>query len=404
MLPEQANNGLESLEGSNIHGEPARLQIIAVDASPALTGAFRCLAYTAEAIRNEAAVTLVLPRANSISPEELLPFADVVYLPMIGLRKKWFNVLLYIPATLWCGWRVYRLASRRSVKIILLNDFYLMQGVVARFAGYSGKLITWVRTNPNQFPSIVRRAWLFLNYRYSDALIAVSDFIVGHLPPVPKLRRIYDAIEEKEPLGLCRPSSGGGTRNIVFVGNYIPGKGQDFAIEAFAKLGDEFNDVQLLFYGGDMGLEKNRSFRRDLEEKADHLGVKPRVHFHGFAKNIETAYAGGVLALNLSESEALSMTCLEASAFGLPVISFRSGGPEEIIVQGETGFLCSLGDVEEVVQRMRELLRDPKLREAMGRAGVAHVRHRFGAQQFHDSLLSVLRTSGSDGSGRRPTH
>jgi glycosyltransferase involved in cell wall biosynthesis len=58
---------------------------------------------------------------------------------------------------------------------------------------------------------------------------------------------------------------------------------------------------------------------------------------------------------------------LEAMASGLPVVASRVGGVPEIVADGETGFLVAPGDVDELRDRLAQLLGDPGLAMKMGR-------------------------------------
>lgn len=387
----------EGASAGDRHGERARApyHVIAIDASPAPTGAYRAVANLAEALKPDGAVTLVLPRGSRIPADEATAFAEIVYLPIVNVRKSLVSLVAYLPALLWSGWQIASLASRKRAAWLVVNDFYLMHGVVARLLGFAGTLITWVRIDPERYPAPLRRPWIALSYRWSDTIVAVSDFIVRRLPSSPKLVRIYDHVTPSADPAVSA-SSEAGPRTIVFVGNYITGKGQDYAIRAFSQISAEFEDARLLFFGGDMGLEKNREFRRGLEAMAKDLGLDQRIEFHGFQQNTGFAYGRGGIALNLSESESFSLTCLEASAFGLAVVAFRSGGPEEIIVDGESGFLCPLGDVAAVADALRKLLADPARARAMGLAGVRRAEARFGVQQFRSALREIMGRSRED--------
>ncbi len=58
--------------------------------------------------------------------------------------------------------------------------------------------------------------------------------------------------------------------------------------------------------------------------------------------------------------EAFGLTTIEAQATGTPVIAFRRGAMEEIILQGQTGFLADPGDCRQAaayVPRLREISR-----------------------------------------------
>jgi len=71
------------------------------------------------------------------------------------------------------------------------------------------------------------------------------------------------------------------------------------------------------------------------------------------------------------------MTAGEAMSCGKPVVATAVGSLPEVVVDGETGVLCRLGDPAELSQSILRILRDPDLADAMGRAGAARVERLF---------------------------
>jgi glycosyltransferase involved in cell wall biosynthesis len=54
---------------------------------------------------------------------------------------------------------------------------------------------------------------------------------------------------------------------------------------------------------------------------------------------------------------------------GVPVLGTASGGVTEVVESGETGYLCEVGDIDEMAARAYELLSDPGKARRMGEAG-----------------------------------
>lgn len=64
-----------------------------------------------------------------------------------------------------------------------------------------------------------------------------------------------------------------------------------------------------------------------------------------------------------SETESFGLAALEAMAMKVPVISTNSGGLPEVNIQGKTGFLSNVGDVEDMSKNALTLLKDEVLLE-----------------------------------------
>lgn len=365
-----------------------RVRIVIVDPSTAITGAFRGAVNIAQSVSPWADATLVLPAGSQIGAEHTSAFSEVVYVPMKQIRRSVRDVLLYLPNLILAGWRLRTILLRSGASArLVINDFYLMHGAMARVFGYKGTIATWVRIDPNRFPRVLAGIWMGAMFRASDHVIAVSDFIVGRLPSTDTVRRLYDPANPE--LG-ARETPLEHRQDIVCIANYVPGKGQDHALEAYALVAREYPKSRLLFYGGDMGREANRTFRSDLERRAADAGFGERVLFGEFAHDLAAVYEGAALALVLSEAESFSLSCLEACQFGLPVIAFRSGGPEEIIADEETGFLYDVGDIGGVADAISKLLRDPAWAERMGRKAAMLVRAKFSREGFERELKHLL--------------
>ncbi|HRH12043.1 MAG TPA: N-acetyl-alpha-D-glucosaminyl L-malate synthase BshA [Bacteroidia bacterium] len=69
----------------------------------------------------------------------------------------------------------------------------------------------------------------------------------------------------------------------------------------------------------------------------------------------------GDLFILPSETESFGLAALEAMAMGMPVISSNSGGLPEVNLQGKTGFLSKVGDVDEMAANAIKLLTDDAL-------------------------------------------
>lgn len=364
-----------------------RSTIVILDGSVAVTGAFISARVMARALRDEADVILILSDTTHIAEKDLTDFAAVHRLPIRPLRRSLSAVALYLPNLVRATWQLRRLMVGHPNAALLVNDFYLIQGPLLRCLRYQGTILTWVRIDPATFGRM-GRIWLSLSARLSDRIVAVSRHIEGLLPTDMSPCVLHNSLSEEflaDPLPRAT-----GTREFVFLGNYIQGKGQDMALEAFARLLPDVPEARLRFHGGDMGLDRNRAHRRALEAQAISLGIADAVTFGEFAAEPRVVLAGAFAALNLSRSESFSRTVLEASACGLPVIATRSGGPAEIIADGETGLMIPVGDVTACVVAMRALCDDPARASRMGAAGRARVLETFAPDAFADRLRSLV--------------
>lgn len=91
--------------------------------------------------------------------------------------------------------------------------------------------------------------------------------------------------------------------------------------------------------------------RTGVENMARELGISDAVRFLGKLEAVEEVLSVADLFLMPSEKESFGLAALEAMACEVPVISSNTGGLPELNVQGVTGFLSNVGDVEDMTQK-----------------------------------------------------
>lgn len=100
-----------------------------------------------------------------------------------------------------------------------------------------------------------------------------------------------------------------------------------------------------------------------------------------------------------SDEEGLGVVLLEAMACGVPVVSTRSGGPDEIVTDGEDGYLVPRDDAAALSLRLEHLLLNPKLNMRMGQKARRTIDHRYAehvaGEVFVDTWDRMMHTAGA---------
>lgn len=91
--------------------------------------------------------------------------------------------------------------------------------------------------------------------------------------------------------------------------------------------------------------------RAKAEKQARELGIHDDARFLGKLEAVEEVLSVADLFLMPSEKESFGLAALEAMACEVPVISSNTGGLPELNVQGITGFLSNVGDVEDMTRK-----------------------------------------------------
>ena len=141
-----------------------------------------------------------------------------------------------------------------------------------------------------------------------------------------------------------------GEKIVAHTSNFRKVKRTKDVIRIFAKLIEKI-PAKLLMVGdgGD---------RSSCEELSRDLGVSDNVRFLGKQDAIEEILSVSDLFLMPSESESFGLAALEAMACKVPVITSNAGGLPELNVDGVTGFLKDVGDINGMAERAVYMLED----------------------------------------------
>ncbi len=143
----------------------------------------------------------------------------------------------------------------------------------------------------------------------------------------------------------------------AFAGSGWHRKGLDTALRALASSADV--DSQLWVAGKDRA--------GPWQRLANHLGVGHRVRFLGARGDVERVYAAVDGLLLPTRYDACALSCLEAAASGLPVVTSAANGASEVV--GDAGIVVHRAEDVAGFARALERLADPALRERLGAIG-----------------------------------
>lgn len=111
----------------------------------------------------------------------------------------------------------------------------------------------------------------------------------------------------------------------------------------------------------------------------------------GWQSDMRRVYQRCHIAVLPSFHEGVPTGLLEAAASGLPIVASDIPGCRAIVVDGETGFLVSVGQAEPLADALEDLILDPELRGRMGKAGRERILQHFTQQQINQKTLAVYR-------------
>ncbi len=365
--------------------------VLIIENSIDVTGALKSITRTAYDLKKYFNFQFVIP-SNSRGRFwiERKDFTAIHEMPMKEISRSLFSLVFYLPLLAMNTIRLGAIVKRQKIDLIHVNDLYNLLPVVYRWFGGAIPYVCHIRLLPDKFPKILFDFWWKLHLRNASKIIVVSHAVMKQLPHHSKITVIHNElpVEERYP-ELIEPERNRAAFTFLYLSNFMTGKGQNFALEAFAKIHRTLPNWKLRFVGGDMGLIKNQAYRKSLQKRAMELGIFEKTEWIGFTEAVDREYKQSDIMLNFSESESFSITCLESLYFGCPVIATDCGGPAEIIEQNKTGYLVGNKNVEEMSQAMLLLAKDEGLRLQMGVEAMLSVRKKFSIENTSYKMRSV---------------
>lgn len=211
----------------------------------------------------------------------------------------------------------------------------------------------------------------------ADAIAAVSEY------DLRQCREVFDVDEDKlhlipnavDPEEFHPPAEEPASPPVVtYIGRLERWKGAESLAEIARLVHREVPEAIFQVVGTGSLLDQVRAETAELNGTMRFLGETPH-------ESIAAILRGTSVLVLPSLIEGLPTVCLEALASGVPVVASSAGGTPEVVVDGETGFICSPHDLPRFADRVVALLRDPALRRRLGRNGRALVeRHHSWSQ------------------------
>jgi glycosyltransferase involved in cell wall biosynthesis len=366
-----------------------RILILNSEYSPIGGGAGHASAHIAAQLeRMGHSVTVVTSRFGSLPHREEQGGVTVYRIPGIRRRQDRSTpleqVIFILSASLWAVSRVPRLQPQ-----VTLAFFGVPSGVVAWLIQKLYRVPYVISLRGGDVPGFrpydfrvyhkLVSPFLRLVWKNAAALVANSN----------GLRRMANAFDSRFdipiiPNGVDLKSYKISDRDwshprLLSAGRIVHQKGLDLAMRALGGLKEFTWEWHIAGDGPQMSL---------LQSLAKELGIDDRVFFLGWQSRPQLlkGYQKANLFLFPSRHEGMPNALLEAMASGLPVIASCISGNEELVIDGETGYLVPSEDVESLQRALKKLLLDPALREKMGMASRQYVEANYSwettAQQY----------------------
>lgn len=238
-----------------------------------------------------------------------------------------------------------------------------------------GKLKDWLKSKTN---------------RLATKIIAVSRSVKNYTikkyqTPAEKISVIYNGID----ISRFSFESVDFNNKIIFgtVGRLTKQKGHKYLISAFKKVSQKLPEAELWIVG-------EGELRDDLTKQIAKLNLTEKVKLLGTRKNIPAMLNEFDIFVMPSVWEGLGIVVLEAMASGLPIIASDVDGLSELVKDNQNGLLFESKNIEQLSQKMTELVQNETLADKFSRAGREMVENNFDlkkvVREYEEVYVDVL--------------
>lgn len=237
-----------------------------------------------------------------------------------------------------------------DVIISFLAPFNMM--AILANKGNDVPLIVADRNDPRKVPSnfIVRKLRDYLYTKADGVVLQTNDNLSYFNKRIQKNSVvIVNPFDIKDKNGIALTASKENV--IVNVARLEKQKNQKMLIEAFNELKDELNDYRLEIYG-------EGNYRKELEALIKTLNLQNKVILKGEQDDILNKIKTAKLFVLSSNYEGMPNSLIEAMCIGLPVISTRVSGSNELIENENNGLLIDINNKEQLKNTIKKILND----------------------------------------------
>lgn len=318
-------------------------------------------------------VTLITSQFQSLPKREIVEGATVIRIPAIRRYKDfcaaWELVIFGVSAL------VYTFFYSLRHQIDFIQAYFAVPAgwvawIVHRVRGIPYAVYFGGSDIPGANPSRYKNVYPFLKpllkaiWRGAEFRTVCSDELVRlayEADPASTFLMIPNGVETDRFRPIDRPANPKIT--VLFIGRLIRRKGFQRVIKALPRLGE------LAKQPFEIEVVGSGAFQQTLDDLAQERGVSDLIRYVGTVPydRLEKSYQEADIFVLTSLYEGMPAVILEAMGCGLPIVASDVGGNNEIVKEGENGFLIPGDDGEKLARDLATLINDPELRRRLGK-------------------------------------
>ncbi len=317
-------------------------------------------------------VTLITSRYKDLPHRETIDGATVIRIPALRKYKDYSSMIELV--SFGVSALVYSLFFTVRNKVDFIFAFFAVP------AGWVAWILSYVRTipygvyfggsdipgaNPSRFKNVypiitplLRAIWRRASFR-SVCSLELQE-LAKNADASSEFHYIPNGVETDRFTPIDRPENP--KVKILFIGRLIPRKGFQRVIKALPKV------RELARVPFEIEVVGTGAHQSELDSLAQELGVSEMIKYVGMVPydQLEKSYQYADIFILTSLSEGMPSVILEAMGCGLPVIASDVGGNNEIVHEGENGFLIDGDSKNALAEKIALLINDERLRKSMG--------------------------------------
>ncbi|MEZ0186526.1 MAG: glycosyltransferase [Candidatus Reddybacter sp.] len=379
---------------------PKKILFLSHDSS--LQGAERCLIdFVSNLDRSRFEPLVVLPWKGPM--EEHLTQANVPYtirhlvrwIPSHH-RATWVYPFSYLKRLRARLWSLLHIIEEEGIDLIYTNTSTLLEGALAAnklSIPHIWHIHEYLNDNPDIYSYLPNKLTDKITAYLSDQIITPSHVLAkNRFGTADNVHVVNNGVN----LSLEQTGDGESIRDelnipanapiVTFIGSITATKDPLTFVRAALQIKTSKPETHFLIAGHTPNESLNHLIK-DLIKKAS---FSENCHLLGFRNDVPNILASGTVHVSTSLREVMPINILEAMGIGKPVIATRCGGPEEVIIDNQTGLIVNVGDYNAVASAVLYLLDNPAKATAMGRAGKERVRKYYSTKIYINRISNII--------------
>lgn len=228
----------------------------------------------------------------------------------------------------------------------------------------------------------------------SSAIITIShtvyDYYVNErkLCSSDKTKIIYDGITI--PDAYDKKYINDGRINFCMTGKFLKNKNQIMAVHACEKLITKTDKFMLHLIGNDSG-GNYQEYADSVKAMIHSAGLDSHVKIWGFRTDVNDILRNMDVGLMLSKREGFGLVTAEYMTHYMPVIGADTGATPEVVIDGETEYICRFDDSDMLAEFMHRFIMNPELIREMGTKGRERAVKNFSLERNTDEVYKLYQ-------------